>query len=801
MFRNYFKYSWRRLLSDKRITFIHLAGLAIGIAGFLLIVQYVMYERSYDSFFENKDRIYRVGLEVYRDNKLSIRSAINYAGVGPALKTDYHEVEQFGRLLISESMIQIGTHRFREEKSFFADSGFFQIFSIPFIEGNRFTSLREPNSVVIAASVAKKYFGTTDCIGQRLHGENAYAERNEYVVTGVFDDLPQNTHLVGKIFFSFTTLTSRPDFILDWQWRDYYTYVLLRQNSNSKSFEQKITQSDFVDDHNPEFLRRNMKHALMLQPVTGIFLYSDLNHELTATGNGNLLKYLLLIGIFVLGMAWVNYLNLSTAMAIKRLKEIGIRKTIGAARKNLVIQFLVEAFLMNALAFVIAVGIVSAMEPSFAAFIGEQMSVPFSVWISLAATLVLGALLSVAYPASVLSGFSPLKALKEEKLSASRSGLLRKSLIVFQFTVSIILIIGTVVVVLQLQHMQKADPGFKMDQTLVLRAQVPADSTAYANYLVFKNRLSQNPSIKSVTASHVVPGDEEHWTPAIRKLSETGSVVNSYTISANAVEPGFLEDYEIPVKYGHTLLKEFGSDHHALILTEAACKKFNFDDPEKALNQRFLFMNDTFHVTGITGDFRHYSMKYAPEPYVFFQKPDEYRKYSVKIAGTDVASTIDFVKKTYEQTFPSSTFEYVFLDNLFGLQYASEKKFGVIASLFTAMAIFIACLGLFGLIVFISQQRIKEIGIRKVLGASVTSIIKLLSADFLLLILIASTIAFPIAWWAMNTWLQDFNYRINISWWIFLVAGVLAMVIGLMTIGTQAMKAAIVNPVKSLRTE
>lgn len=802
MLNHYFKYAWRRLIADKRTAFINLFGLAVGLAGFLLIMQYVWYEKSYDQFHTKKDRIYRVGVELYRDNKLNIRSAINYPGVGPDLKADMPEVDKFLRMLRVESMIQIGTERFRENDLFFADSSYFEIFSIPLLQGSATSALREPNSIVISSSVAEKYFGSTNCVGKIIRCEN-YFNNGSFIVTGVFKDLPQNTHLLTSALVSFSTFENhQPGYIQPYQWRDFYTYVLLKENTNANAFIKKATAADFVNGHEKSFTQRNIKHTLILQPLADIYLWSNLAHEMNVSGNGSMMKYLLLIAAFVLGMAWINYINLSTAMAIKRIREIGVRKAIGALRKNLVLQFLTEAFMLNGFALLLASAIVLLLKPAFVAFTGKASLMPLFTWVVLFLFLLMAVLASVAYPASLLSKFSPLKALKEEKIAAAKGRWLRKSLIVFQFSISAVLIICTAVVLMQLNHMQKAPLGLDIDQTVVVRSPVPNDSLSYQKYLVFKEKLLGNPSIKNVSASHVVPGDESEWTLGVRRYEEGNTAPGlSLTSSANAIEPGFLKQYDIPVRHGRDLSKEYGTDTRSILLTETACERLNFSKPEDALNHRLVLIGDTFTVVGVTADFRHYSMKYKPQPYIFFQKYDDYRKYSVKITGIDAAAAVAYIQKTFLEVFPQGSFEYVFADDLFAKQYVAEKKTGMIVSAFTALAIFISCLGLFGLTVFVTQQRVKEIGIRKVLGASVTAITTLLSKDFLKPVLLSSLLAFPVSWWLMSKWLEGFAYRINIGWQVFVIAGLTTMVIAFVTVGFQSIKAAIANPIKSLRTE
>lgn len=801
MIKSYFLFAWRRLLNDKRTAFINLFGLTLGIIGFLLIMEYVYFEKSYDKFHQHKNRLYRIGLEVYRDGKLNIRSAINYAGVGPSLKDEYSEVEQYARVVNGESDIQIGTQHFREENTFFAEEGLFTMFSFPMVNGNPATALQQPNSAVIAESIALKYFGTVECVGERMIAHNNFNYR-DFVITGVFKDLPEQTHMKGNIFLSFSTFSNQPDFILPWQWRDFYTYILLKENADATAFFNKISSADFVNAHNKTFEERKMHHRLVPQKVTDIYLHSNLAHEMNASGNASVLTVLQIVAIFVLGMAWVNFLNLSTATAIKRIKEIGIRKTIGALKKDILKQFISEAVLLNVLALILAAVVFIIIKPSFNQLAGKNLSMPPTAWLILIIVIAAGVLASVWYPASVLGSFSPHKALKEEKIAIAKGGWLRKGLIVFQFAISAILIICTITVVMQLNHMRHAKLGVDIEQTIVVRAPIPVDSATFSTYRVFKQQLLNNPDIKAVTASHVVPGDEGHWTPAIRKLDDiTGNAVTSVTASANAIEPGFLQQYGIPVKHGRDLSGEYGTDHTSLLLTETAAKKLGYDNPQEALNKRMILMGDTFTVVGITGDFRHYSMKYEPEPYVFFQWLTDTRKYSVKVSGNNIAATIDFIRSRYEKLFPQHHFEYVFADELFAKQYASEKKLGIIVSLFTAMAIAIACLGLLGLTVFVIQKRVKEIGIRKVLGAGVMGITQMLSADFIKWVLVSLLVAVPVAWMVLSSWLQQFAYRIALSWWVFALAGLAILVMAVLTVSVQTIRAALANPVKALRSE
>lgn len=804
MLHNYFKLAIRHFLFNKQSTILNLLGLSIGIAGFLLLLQYTLFEKSYDRYHEKTGDIHRVTMDVYRNNKLNVKSATSYFALPPALKNDFPEVENYTRFFGSGGLIHIGEKRFREEAFYYTDSTLFEVFSINMLHGDSKTALINPNSAVLSETAALKYFNSLDCVGSRFEIQN-WPSQQEYVVTGVMADIPENSHFRSEMFLSMTTLSQIPDLLSEWGWRDFYNYLVIKPGS-AELLEQKMNATDYIADHYERFRELNIHQDLHLQPIEDIHLNSNLSLEAAVNGNGKAVNLLLLIGLFILLMAWVNYINLTTAKAVTRAKEVGVRKTIGANRGNLMKQFLTQSLLLNALAFLIALILLETIQPFFHALIGKNISFQ---WVQdpmllggLSIVFLGGLLLSSFYPAFVLSGFSPKTIFNQEKIGNKVSGaLLRKSLIVLQFGIAILFVAGTLVVLQQLQFMRKKDLGMDISQTLVVRAPNLRDSLTVSEFELFKQRLLQNSSINSIASSHNVPGDENTWVPGIRKITEDASNAVSQVIFLNSIDPSFVAQYELEVLAGRNFYPNESASAHSMLLTETACRTFGIQNYEEALGQRYRCMGDTFTVRGVVSDYQQWGFQKAPGEYVFINSPEEFRRIAMKISTEDLAGTIDFVNKAYDEVFPTELFEYFFLDSHFEKQYQADAQFGKITSIFAGLAIFIACLGLLGLSLFIVLQRRKEIGIRKVLGATTAGLVGLLSMDFLKLVFLSIFIATPIAWYFMNEWLQDFAYRIDIQWTIFVFAGIIAIGIAFLTVSFQSVKAALANPIESLRSE
>ena len=803
MLKKNLKIAFRRLWKDKRGTALHLLGLSIGLSSFLLLMQYAFFEKSYDRHHHRSEDIYRVTAEVYRNGELNTHSATTYLALSPSLQRDFPEIEKYVRFFAMSATIEMGDQRFREKKLYYADSTLFDLFAIPLLEGNPATALAAPNSMVISEDLAQRYFGTNDCIGEVVELSNWFPQRI-FRITGVMENIPENAHLQSNIFTSLSTLTSVPDLIPDWRWRDFYNYVLLRPGT-AENLETKINGQDYIASQYDLFRQHNIHHDLHLQPITDIHLNSNLSLEAGINGDAQSVNILLLIGIFLLLMAWVNYINLTTAKAITRAKEVGVRKTIGASRKSLIGQFLTQSLILNLIAFAVAILLVEAAQPFFQQLAGKTLSFEWlqnpTLLIAIVCIFILGLIGSSAYPAFVLSGFSPYEALRTQSPVETKGALLRKSLIVFQFALSILLIISTIVVVRQLQFMQQKNMGMDISQSLVVRAPSSIDSLTYGKFKVFKNRLLQMQEVEGVSAAHLVPGDEEIWVPSIRSVQEDPNRSINRIIHLNAIDPQFIPQFQLKMLAGRNFTDEEMERSNAMILTEAACKKWGIDDLESVIGQQYSTMGDTFSVVGVVSDYQQWGLQKAAGDYVFINRPEDFRRYAIKLKVRDLDNTLQAIQNTYESLFPEGVFEHYFLEEHFAQQYAADRRFSKIISLFAGLAIFISCLGLLGLSLFMILQRRKEIGIRKVLGATTVGIVQLLSKDFLKLVLLATIIATPLAWYFLRGWLENFAHRIDLQWWMFVVAGVLTIVIMLSTIGYQSVKAALANPVKSLKSE
>ena len=546
----------------------------------------------------------------------------------------------------------------------------------------------------------------------------------------------------------------------------------------------------------------NVKDALSVLPVTAIHLYSNYNQEAEVNGDGQSVAFLFLIGILIILIAWINYINLATARSMERAREVGVRKVLGALRSNLIRQFLTESLLLNSLALAIAFIAAFLLTPSFNQFIGREIhtgfALPAAYWAGFLLLFFTGSLLAGIYPAFVLSGYQPVKVLKGIFKNSSSGVLLRKGLIIVQFITSVVLVAGTMIVYQQISFMRSQKLGTDISQTLVIEGAASVRDSLYtAVFQPFKNDLLHDPNIKSVTASSSVMGNEIYWTQSIRRLEANSKSVTLYHIG---IDYDFIPSFGIAMKAGRNFSKEFMTDKKAVLLNEEAVKLLGFESPEKAINQKII-RRDTLSVAGIVADFHNEGLQKKVQPLIFLLRPDSRQFYSVKSGKNNIKQTIASVEKIWNKYFPADPYNYFFLDDSFNRQYKSDELFGSIFSLFSVLAILIACFGLAGLSSYNVLQRKKEIGIRKVMGASVQQLLVLLSKDFLRLVVIAFLVAIPITWLLMTRWLNDFAYRIDISWLVFIAAGIISIVIAFVTISFQAIKAALANPVQSLRSE
>lgn len=835
MLRNYCIVAWRNLLRNRTFSIINTTGLAIGLAVGFLIYQYVQIELSYDSFHKNADRIYRLPIS-YSGSFASLRpSATTHPAVGPALKADFPEVEDFTRLVRASLFINAATVSyekdagapiiFNEERVYLADESFLRLFSFPMTAGVSGNALREPNSVVITQQTAEKYFRDEPALGKVLN-----LNRIDFKVTGVLQDIPENSHLQFDMLLSFSTLGDKFGYDI-WTWPEFYTYILLSPGADPASLERKFP--DFMNKYLGKIWEElKFKSTISLQPLRDIHLKSELDLEQDINGSQRTVYFLTLLGLFVLAIAWINYINLSTAKSLERAKEVGLRKVSGATKRQLMTQFFFDACLVNLLAVVLAIGLLTIGMPYFESITGKDISgvmvsngtwYSVSFWSVVVVTLALGILVVGMYPALVLSSFNPALVLKG-KFNKSPSGIvLRKCLVAFQYVLSIFLIAGTITIYRQLTYMEEEDPGYNKEQVLVLKAAAISDST-YANRIeYFKNEILELPTIVKITASGEIPGHAITDRNSVRNLSDdVKENVITYIVS---VDDDFIGTFEMTLVAGRNfndndqfimnsgneqLITDDGylvaGGQNRILINEDLANKLEFAKPEDAVNQIVILrigpMNYAAEVIGVVRNHHQVSLKEKYDPIVYFYpKFQDWKYFSVRLTPQNVEETLATVKDLYSEAFPANAFEYFFLDDHFNRQYQSDRQFGAIFGGFTFMAIIIACLGLFGLGVFSVTQRTREIGIRKVLGASVSSILILFSGDSVRLLVVSYFIAVPLIYLAVDNWLNNFAFHIGMDWQIFLLPPVFLLAISIVTIVAICLRAAMMNPVVSLKHE
>lgn len=797
MFKNFLKITLRNLLRYKSFSFINLAGLAIGMTCFIFITLFVQDELSYDQFHANKDRIYRlVGIDAEGDGTTGIARVP--APWGPAMQQAFPEVEKsvrfrfYGRALVSR-----GDKRFYENDGLFADSTIFEIFTFPLVQGNPKSALTQPNTVVISEDFAQKYFGASEPLGQTLRFDD-----QEYKITGVVKNVPRNSHFTFDFLVSFVTYNFWD--LNEWRVNNFHNYLLLAPNTTPEMVESKIPA--LLKSHLGEQEFGAITRLQKLQPLTDIHLRSHLFREFGPNSDMAYIYLFTAIAFFILLIACINFMNLATARASKRTKEVGLRKVVGAQRQQLVRQFLGESVLFAFLALLIAIGLVELLMPSFNQLTGRELAVsytqnPLFVFGLIAVTLLVGGMAG-SYPAFFLSAFRPISVLKGATATNSRSPL-RKILVVVQFTISIALLIGTGVVFKQLNYIQTKKLGFNKDQVLVIRI---SESRVEQSPEPFKTEILQNPSIVSVAASDNLPGGSDWGMPLRFEGAENNEMFSTRVLS---VDNEFINTLEMEIVAGRNFSKEFATDvSEAFVLNETAVRSLGWEDPLGRYLERPTgrgadgqWQWQRGKVIGVVKDFHFRSLHEEIQPLTLFMFSDDASYLNVKVRSEDLSETLAFLQNIWQKHEPTRPFDYFFMDEAFDQLYQSEQQLSRIFTTFSALALLIGCLGLFGLASFMAEQRTKEIGVRKVLGASVASIILLLSKEFTKLVAIAFVIAGAIGWFAMDKWLQVFAYRIELGFDIFLAAGLIALLIAWLTVSYQSIKAALANPVEALRYE
>ena len=797
MIKNYFKIAWRSLLKNKTYSLINIAGLTLGLAAFWLIVLYVADELSYDRYNANADRIVRV-VQHTRWNGNDLHEAPTSPPFAPALKAAFPEIEDAARIDVEGGgIITYKEKNIKQDDIVFADKSLLKIFSYDFLYGTPANSLSKPQSIVINESLAKKLFGSAE---KAFNRTIFFGNNFPNTVTGVIKDIPANSHL------RFSAVRSLPDdYTGGWQNFGIYTYLLLKKGVNYKDLENKLP--GFAQQTIQKIMKVN-DYKMELQPLTSIHLHSALNYEISENGSISRVYTFIAIAALILIIAIINYINLSTARSSSRVKEIGVRKVIGSGKKNIAGMFITEAILITFIAAFFAIFIVKISLPVFNGLTGKDLSVWRFGVISTVCILVVFSLLTgfIAgiYPSLFLSKIKTIPALKGQMGSLSGSILFRKSLVVFQFVITIIMIAGSVIIYQQLHYALHTDLGFDKNQVLTFHI----DNTKVRNQIpAIKTQLLQNPIIEGVAAAGNPIGNNDLGGMGYNFEKENGEFSPASVMAQELmIDEDYLPTMNIRLDKGRNFSNAIQSDKYgAALINEVLVKKLGWKNP---IGKRMKFrIEDTVvlerTVVGVVKDFHTYSLQHAIEPLVMVMPPAESMKDNlyVKIAKGKIPKGLAYLDKTFHQFDKANTTEYHFLNENFSRQYATEERQGKIALIFTILAVLIACLGLFGLASFTALQRKKEIGIRKVLGASVAGITRMLSGDFLKLVCIAAIISFPVAWFAMQKWLEDFAYRINISWTVFIFAAAIAAIIALITISFQAIKAAVANPVKSLRSE
>ena len=798
MFRNYFKTAFRNLLRNKSYTVINIASLTVGIAACLLIYLIVSFHLSFDTYHTNKDRIYRAVTESKMANEVTYSAGVPFP-VTPGLRTDFPELAKVASVLASyNEQITVLDQQDQPDKKFKEGGGFyfaepecFDIFDVKWLAGDSKTALSAPNTVVLAQEIAEKYFGNWQAaIGRSIK----YRNEDILKVTGILENPPPNTSLPFKIVVSFKTYKS--DNLTDWVSivGSHNCFLLLPENYPASRLSALLPA--FVKRHKPA---ESAGDGILLQPL------SDMHFDTRFGGpvfSRELITALSLVGLFLLIIACVNFINLATAQAVNRAKEVGVRKVLGSNRKHLIVQFMGETFLITLLAVVLATGVASLVIPPLNSLLNIQLSLSFfnnlTIPLFLLAVILLVTVLAGFYPALVLSGYNPITALKSRVAATTTGGLnLRRALVVFQFAIAQVLIIGMLVVVSQMNYFKNASLGFTKDH--IVNVPIPTDSAGQAKIDYLRSQLLQQPGVENISFHFASPADNGSW----RSDFDFGNTNKNSGFEAMMkwADVDYFKTYDIAFVAGQPFQRN--DTIREFVVNETLLKKLGITDPQAAIGQRISLWNGehTGNICGVIKDFHARSLRTAIDPVILAPWKERYRAFSLKMRPEKAKKIMAYMEKLWTSTYPDFVYEYQFLDEKIDNFYRSETQLSKLYTIFAAIAIFISCLGLYGLVSFMATQRVKEVGIRKVLGASVGNIVYLFSREFTLLIIISFVIAGPLAWYLMNGWLQDFEYRIKLGAGIFLLAIAGSVVIAWLTVGYRAIRAALTNPVKSLRSE
>jgi putative ABC transport system permease protein len=793
MLRNYFKTAFRTLWRHKTFSIINILGLAVGMTACFLIFLYVRFETSYDSFHSKADRIYRVVADVKTPSE-TLPIGMTTAPVAINMKRDFPEVEEAVRIATDGFLVHVGNVKFQEKNSILVDSGFFRIFDFPLIEGDKNSAMTEPMSIILSQSAAKKYFGSTDPLGKQVQLTGAAINAR---ITGIMKDIPENSQIKADMLVSMSSYKTIYNSTDDSEWTNHngYTYILLKPHTDAKALEAKFPA--FQEFHHGEEAKKlQMQDYLSLEPLRDVYLKSK--RDGFVSGSMKNVYIFSMIAIFILVIAGINFINLTTARSAERAKEVGIRKVVGALRFQLTRQFITESIIICLIAFVFSVILSSVFMPLFNQMAGKTISSnifkqPGDIISLLLLSIAIG-LVAGFYPSLILSSFKPVVVLKGRFSTGTKGLILRKGLVVFQFTISIVLIVSTLVVYKQLNYMRNRDMGFSKEQTMVINTNYDKNKDA------FKESLSGLTGVISSSFSSGVPGGD--FNSAYSLVENKTGEMQKTNLDLYFVDFDFINQYKFKFAAGRGFSREFGTDStEAMVINESTAKLLGYQNPQEAIGRNFEQWGRKGKIIGVLKNFNYESLQKSVKPLTMRIEPGSFGMISIKMSTSNIRESIHAIEKNWNRIIPNRPFEYVFLDEMFNQRYQAEDKFGKLFFNFAVLAIFISCLGLLGLASYSTIQRTREIGIRKVLGASVSNIVNLLSTDFIKLVLIAFVIAAPIGVYAMNLWLRDFAFHTSIGWSVFALAGITSCLVAFVTISFQAIKAAVANPVNSLKTE
>ncbi len=806
MYKTYFVTTFRNIIRNKLVSILNVSGLAVGLAASILILKYVQDEFSYDQFHTNKDLIYRVQHNFLKGGQIDFQSARTFPKVGPAIEDEFPEVEKYCRLFkkYRGGNVQYEDVSFNEDYIFYADPSFLDMFSFELIEGDRSTVLKEAHTAVIEEQLAFKYFGDRNPIGKRIKVGSMHG-LEEFEITGVIRS-PQNSHLQFDLVLSYSSLISLfgEDADTEWGWYDFYTYLLLKPEADPIELESKLP--GMVDKYGGD--RRGSKRVeLILQPLTSIHLQSDLMMEAALNGDANTVCFLAILAIAILLIAWINYLNMATAGAMERAREVGIKKVVGASKIQLGLQFIIEAAIINLLAIAVSFLLIYIVLPYYNLFTGYPLTASelfynWAFWDKVLMLYLIGTLVSGIYPAFVLSSYQPVKVLKGEWKTSSHGLIMRKALVILQFSASIILITGTILVYQQIQFMQSRELGFNSDDVLIVKApDVIIDVAQYnRNMESYKTELLRSEHIEQVTITSAIPGRKVGWYIGSKRIGvdQNDPTVTLYVAT---MDYDYFDLLDIQLITGRAYSKETGEDPTNVMINEKAVEMLGFGSAEESLQQKVVLFRDTLTVIGVVSNYFHQSPKedFSPTAYRLMEAERNY--FAIRMETGEYHSVLSNAERIYASLFPGYAFDYFFLDDFYKGQYDTERKFNNVFNTFSVLAVIIASLGLFALASYTIAQRTKEVGIRKVLGASVSGIFLLFIQDFLKLIFIANGIAMPVVLLVMNNWLNSFAQRITIGAGVFVLAAFIAIMLALLSIVYHAIKATRINPVKALRSD